>query len=120
VVLGYDLVLGLVMSLVGWKYAHYDFWLVTLHWMAPLFLVAGLALVLSLRFSFATAAGIAYVVWLSGLGLAVYQWAPLPGSWLVPLASSSMEVVLGVIGLSGIVIALMCMPWRLPALLPRC
>src|SRR5258707_1286704 len=50
VVLGYDVALGLCLSVVGWlraMHAGASFLAVTLHWSMPLLLVAGLALVLS-------------------------------------------------------------------------
>ena len=48
VVLSYDLALGLLLSLLLWPRSGAGFWLLTLHWLAPLLLGVGLTLLLSL------------------------------------------------------------------------
>lgn len=118
VVLGYDLALGAVMSLVGWQYAHASFLLVTLHWLMPLLLVAGCALVLSLHLPFATAAGCAYIAWMSIVFVVMNQWLPLPESQLAQLTGAGSEIMLGLMGLACSAIALHSIPRRLPVYLP--
>ena len=49
IVLGYDIVLGLVASLILSLQGNEEIMALTLHWVAPLFLVFGLTLLLSLR-----------------------------------------------------------------------
>ena len=69
IVLGYDVALGSALSLVGWLQGDGSFLAVTLYWLTPLLLTAGLALALSLRLSAPIAAGAAYIGWLVLLAL---------------------------------------------------
>jgi hypothetical protein len=62
VVLGYDACLGLILSLIGWAHGG-SFLVVTLYWLVPFLLVAGLALTLSLWLPVALAAALAYCSW---------------------------------------------------------
>jgi hypothetical protein len=69
IVLGYDVGLGLVLSLALWAGGSDQVFALTLSWFTPLLLVAGLALLLSLRLSVQTAAAVAYVGWLAALAI---------------------------------------------------
>ncbi len=66
-VLGYDLILGLGLNLVVlvWSQEGESFLALTLHWLMPLLLIVGLALLLSTRLKINLAATLAYLGWLS-------------------------------------------------------
>ncbi len=106
VVLGYDVGLGLLLSLVIWAQGSESFLLVTLYWLVPLLLVAGLALVLSLWFSVLSATALAYSGWL----------VLLFGSGYVDrLLSPGGELILGFAGIAMLALAL----WRFARQVPR-
>lgn len=107
IVLGYDIALGLILSLVGWTQGEGSFLVVTLHWLVPLLLMAGLMLVLSLRLAVRFAAGLAYSGWLAMLVLG--------GGLLESLLSFQGELLLGLAGLTLLAFAL----WRFTRQLPR-
>src|SRR5437660_1443980 len=69
IVLGYDVGLGLVLSLLLWAGGTGQVLALTLAWLMPLLLVAGLALLLSLRLSVQAAASLAYGSWLAVLAI---------------------------------------------------
>src|SRR6266852_8672058 len=69
IVLGYDVGLGLALSLALWAGGTEQVLALTLSWFMPLLLVAGLALLLSLRLSVQAAASLAYGSWLAILTL---------------------------------------------------
>lgn len=79
VVLGYDIVLGLGLTVLLWPAqinsgpTSLGLWALTLHWLAPLLLVAGAALLLSLKVHPAAAASAAYAGWLLVLGLSLLE-----------------------------------------------
>jgi hypothetical protein len=116
-VLGYDVALGLVLSLVLWALGSGSFLLVTLHWLMPLLLVAGLALLLSLRFGVSTAAALAYGGWLALL-LLDSQAAALGSPPILPLTLLA-ELLFGLAGIACLALALLRLEQSLPRLLPR-
>lgn len=117
IVLSYDLGLGLLLSLVLWAAGSGSFLILTLHWLMPLLLVAGLALLLSLRLGVYTAAALAYGGWLAFLvldsGFIQSDFSPL-----IPLTIGA-EVVIGLVGLASLAIALLRIQSALPRILPR-
>lgn len=113
IVLGYDVVLGLGLSLVLWAGGAGHVLALTLSWLMPLLLVAGLALLLSLRFSTWTAASLAYVSWL--IVMTIGTASNLQALLLAPL----LEVLPGGIGLALLVIALLRLHVNMHRLLPR-
>ena len=113
IILGYDLCLGLPLSLVFWVGGAQDVLALLLSWFMPLLLVAGLALLLSLHFSVQTAASLAYGSWLAFLALDINL--PLQAFPLTSLSDS----LLGGLGLALLVIALLCLHIDMHRLLPR-
>src|SRR5437667_4292448 len=69
IVLGYDVGLGLALSLALWAGGSGQVLELTLSWLMPLLLVAGLAMLFSLRLSTQAAASLAYGVWLVVLAI---------------------------------------------------
>jgi hypothetical protein len=106
VVLGYDACLGLILSLVGWAHGG-SFLVVTLYWLVPFLLVAGLALILSLWLPVALAAALAYCSWVVLLFLGSGQ--------LDMLLSSGGELILGLTGVVLLIVAI----WRFTRQMPR-
>lgn len=106
VVLGYDVGLGLLLSLVGWTHGNGSLLLVTLAWLVPLLLVAGLALILSLWLSVLSATALAYSSWLL-LVLSTDHFALL--------ASFSGDLLLGGVGITLLALAL----WRFTRQIPQ-
>jgi hypothetical protein len=125
IVLGYDIGLGLCLGLAFWlrgtqaAAGEVSFLALTLHWLMPLLLVAGLALVLSLRLPVTLASGIAYGSWLTGLSL---FYSVSSSVTLIEVNSyTSHELPLGVeiaCGLAGLAL-LTLGTWRLPASIAR-
>ena len=113
IVLGYDLGLGLALGLALWAGGTAQMLALLLSWFMPLLLVAGLALLLSLRLSIQTAAALAYGSWLAVLALDTIS--PLQA---LPLTSLS-DVLLGGIGLALLAIALLRLHINMHRLLPR-
>ncbi len=117
VVLGYDVGLGLCLAAGLWRLGDASFWAVTLHWLMPLLLVAGLALLLSLRVSSGLAAGLAYAGWLGALALAAtVAQTDTRISYSVPL---TLEIALGAAGCLLLAVAVARFPAALPRLLPN-
>jgi hypothetical protein len=129
VVLGYDIVLGQCLGLALWLHGTVglhgglSFLTLTLHWLMPLLLVSGLALVLSLRFPAAVASGIAYACWLAGLSL-FYSIAdatagvggPTPSApATLPLA---VEIALGLAGIALLALGTLRFPTSITRMLP--
>jgi hypothetical protein len=120
IVLGYDVALGVCLSLALWLHAlpgESRFFLVTLDWLMPLLLVAGMALILSLRLPSALASAIAYGIWLSVLAswYALTDLAGVHSAMLYPGAGIGFipvgaELVLGLMGLALLVVATLRMP----------
>lgn len=100
IVLGYDVCLGLALSLVFWAGGIGQTLALTLSWFMPLLMVTGLALLLSLRLSVQAAASVAYGSWL--LFLAISIISPLQAILLTP----GLLILPGCIGLVGLIIAL--------------
>lgn len=113
IVLGYDAGLGLLLGLILWAGGAGSFLALTLSWLMPLLLVAGLALLLSLRLSLPAAAGLAYAGWLALL--AFDATASLHALPLTPLS----EALPGGIGLALLAIALLRLRATLSHLLPH-
>lgn len=109
IVLGYDVGLCLALALVLWVGGIEDVLALTLSWLMPLFLVAGLALLLSLRLSVQAATSLAYVSWLI-LGIV----SPLQALLFAP----ELLVLPGCIGLVLLVIALLRFHTGMHRLLP--
>src|SRR6266566_9287944 len=113
IVLGYDVGLGLALSLALWASGTGQVLALTLAWLMPLFLVAGLALLLSLRLPVRAAASLAYGSWLAILTLG--STSPLQ----VFLLSPALAVLPGCIGLVLLFIALLRLHADMHRLLPR-
>jgi hypothetical protein len=111
IVLGYDVALGLVLSLVLWASGTGQVLVLTLSWLMPLFLVAGLALLLSLRLPLEAAASLAYASWLAILAL--ITTSNLETFLLGPQLS-----LLGCVGSALLIIALLRLHADMHRLLP--
>ncbi len=112
VVLGYDVALGLALSLALWVGGTEQVAALMLSWFMPLLLVAGLALALSLRLSIQVAASLAYGGWLAALAMDANVNLPLLR--LTPAT----DALLGGIGLALLAVALLRLPTDMPRLLP--
>jgi hypothetical protein len=117
IVLGYDVGLGLALSLALWAHDKTSFLMLTLYWLMPLLLVAGLALLLSLRLPVRTAAAISYGGWLTLLALDS-TGALVDRSLFTPL-SVQVEVIISLLSLTFLVIALLRLHAAVSRLLPR-
>ena len=113
IVLGYDVGLGLALSLALWAGGTGQVLELTLSWLMPLLLVAGLALLLSLRLSVQAAASLAYGIWLAvlAIGSTSHLQALLP--------APALEVLPGCIGLALLAIALLRIHTDMHRLLPH-
>jgi hypothetical protein len=119
IVLGYDLTLGLVLCLSLVAGGAGDVLTLMVSWFMPLLLVAGLALLLSLRLSIQTAASVAYGAWLAVLALdAIAKNQHIQALALVALTPPA-EALLGGVGVALLAIALLRLRVDLPHLLPR-
>jgi len=116
-VLSYDLGLGLLLNLLLWPQSGSAFWLLTLHWLAPLLLAAGLTLLLSLRLPIGQAAALTYTGWLVALALALINSNGVQ-SPISPIPAGA-EVALGAAGLVLLAIMLLALPRAVPGMLPR-
>jgi len=101
IVLGYDVGLGLALSLLLWAGGSGQVLELTLSWLMPLLLVAGLAMLFSLRLSVQAAASLAYGSWLAFLTIGTIS------NLQVLLLSPALMVLPGCIGLVGLSIALL-------------
>ena len=117
IVLGYDVGLGLLVSLALWAQGTASFLTLSLSWLMPLLLVAGLALSLSLRLPVQTAAALSYGGWLTLLALDATGGLVLQAP-LIPL-SAGVEGVMGLLGLALLAIALLRIHAAMPRILPR-
>ena len=113
IVLGYDVGLGLALSLALWAGGAGQVLALTLSWLMPLLLVAGLALLLSLRLSVQVAASLAYGSWLAVLAIATTS------NLQTFLLAPELSVLPGCIGLALLVIALLRIHTNMHRLLPR-
>jgi hypothetical protein len=114
IVLGYDIGLGLALAVALWAGSAAQVLSLTLSWLMPLLLVAGLALLLSLRLSMPLAASLAYGGWLAVLAIDANSTLPA-----LPPTAPLFDVLLGGLGLILLAIALLRMHADLPYLLPR-
>src|SRR6266436_2873 len=113
IVLGYDVGLSLALSLLLWAGGSSQVLALTLSWFTPLLLVAGLALLLSLRLSIQVAASLAYGSWLALLTISTIS--NLQSLLLAP----ALLVLPGCIGLAGLSIALLRLHSDMHRLLPH-
>jgi hypothetical protein len=113
IVLGYDLSLGFALGLALWASGSDQVLALTLAWIMPLLLVAGLALLLSLRLPVQIAASLAYGSWLAVLALDAISMPQV-----LPLTSLS-DAVLGSLGLVLLAIALLRFRLNVYRVLPR-
>src|SRR6266436_8063747 len=113
IVLGYDVGLSLALSLLLWAGGSSQVVALTLSWFTPLLLVAGLALLLSLRLSIQVAASLAYGSWLALLTISTIS--NLQSLLLAP----ALLVLPGCIGLAGLSIGLLCLHADMHRLLPH-
>lgn len=113
IVLGYDVGLGLALGLLLWAGGAGHVLALTLSWLMPLLLVAGLALLLSLRLSTQAAASLAYVSWLAFLVIST-----IPGLQAL-LLTPALLVLPGCIGLALLFIALLRLHVDMHRLLPH-
>ena len=113
IVLGYDVSLSLVLSLLLWAGGSGQVLALTLAWLMPLLLVAGLALLLTLRLSVQAAASLAYGSWLAVL--AIGTTSNLQTFLLAP----ALLVLPGCIGLALLAIALLRLHTGMHRLLPH-
>jgi hypothetical protein len=113
IVLGYDVGLSLALSLLLWAGGSGQVLALTLSWFTPLLLVAGLALLLSLRLSIQVAASLAYGSWLTLLTMSTIS--NLQSLLLAP----ALLVLPGCIGLAGLSIALLRLHADMHRLLPH-
>jgi len=118
IVLGYDITLGLALCLSLVAGGARDALTLMVSWFMPLLLVAGLALLLSLRLSMPTAASVAYGTWLAVLALDVI--AKIQRMQTIPLLALTppSEVLLGGLGVALLAVALLRLRADLPHLLP--
>lgn len=118
IVLGYDIALGTCLSLLGGRFAGGEVWVVTAHWLAPLLLVAGLALALAPRWGFQRAATWAYMGWLGALVLAASMPRILDVATVGSLLTVTTDLVLGIVGVALCAVALARFARQEPAWLP--
>lgn len=114
-VLGYDVGLGLVASGLLWLGSGAAPLALTLHWLMPLLLVAGVTLLLSLRLPVLQAATFTYAAWLVSLALR-RLWES--GAFSVALPAST-ELLLGGVGATFLIAAVWMLPAATPRLLPH-
>lgn len=100
VVLGYDVALALGLGVLLWAGGSTQILELTLSWLMPLLLVAGLALVLSLRLPLRAGVSLAYTGWLAFLAVTTAGSVPSPISAPVLLG------VAGGVGMGLVAIAL--------------
>ena len=117
VILSYDIGLGLVLTLLLWSYSGLGFWIITLHWLAPLLLGTGLTLLLSLRIPVHQAAAVSYVGWLGILVLTLISQAGPYNT--IDAFSGMIELGFGLTGLAIIGGVIFSLPHKVSNLLPR-
>jgi hypothetical protein len=113
IVLGYDVALGFLLSLTLWAGGSGQVLALLLTWFMPLLLVAGLALLLSLRLSVQVAASLAYGSWLAFVGISTFS--PFQGLLLTPGGM----VLPGCIGLALLMVALLSLRPNTTHVLPH-
>ena len=113
IVLGYDVGLSLALGLALLVGGTGQVLALTLSWLMPLLLVAGLALLLSLRLSLQAAAYLAYGSWLAVLTIG--SISPFQALLLMP----ALSILPGCIGLALLAIALLRIHTNMHHLLPH-
>src|SRR5258708_6817494 len=113
IVLGYDVGLGLALSLALWAGGSGQVLALTLTWLMPLLLVAGLAQLLTLRLSVQAAASLTYGSWLAVLAIGTTT------NLQVLLLTPALLVLPGCIGLALLAIALLRIHTDMHRLLPH-
>ncbi len=116
IVLGYNTVLGLIASLILSFHDNEGIMALTLHWTAPLLLVFGLTLLLSLRISIHYAAMLSYTGWLALLILAMISHNGIQSS--ISTFSTMTELGFGMAGLVMIGTLIIFLPKAISGLLP--
>ncbi len=112
IIVGYDLGLGLLLGLALWAKGPGHLLTLLLSWFMPLLLVAGMALLLSLRFPMQTAASLAYGGWLVILVINATSMLPV-----LPLTSLA-DTLVGAVGLVMLALALLRLHANTHRLLP--
>jgi len=112
IVLGYDVGLSLALGLMFWAGGSGPVLTLTLSWLMPLLLVAGLALLLSLRLSMQVAASLAYGIWLAFLAISAIS------NFQALLLTPALLALPGCIGLALLAIALLRLHADMHRLLP--
>lgn len=109
IVLGYDIGLGLLLSagLLGRDGG--SFFVLILHWLAPMLLVSAMALFFSFRISANLAAGLTYSIW---LGLLVFFVLPL-GHRMMTGTVTEIELAVATLGSGLLVVAVFSQPGRM-------
>ncbi|HZQ10876.1 MAG TPA: hypothetical protein VFD70_30145 [Anaerolineae bacterium] len=115
IVLGYDISLGMLLS-VTLSASSQGLVMLTLHWLAPLLLVAGATLLLSLRMPLTRAASFIYSSWLVIL---LAAWLFNDKSDLTATFTATLELLVGVAGLVFLFIAVRYSTNAVPHLLPH-
>jgi hypothetical protein len=116
IIIGYDIVLCLAASLVFSSQDGGSLMLLSLHWLAPLLLVYGLTLLLSIRMPAHYAAALTYAGWLAVLILALVNQDGIRG--LANTFSSTTELGFGLAGTILIGVAIAFLPKTIIGLLP--
>jgi hypothetical protein len=119
IVLGYDIFLGLILSMILRTQGNGGIIMLTLHWLGPLFLVAGLSLFLSLRITWNHAASISYFVWLVFLTLSFLGQRSGGLQSMTSTLTGTAEWALGITGSILLLLAIGSIPTAVPRLLPR-
>ncbi len=116
IILSYDIILGLTASLLLLSQAGDGLVMLSLHWLAPLLLVYGLTLLLSLRMPAHYAAALTYAGWLAVLILTMANKNGMrsPSN----IFSSMTELGFGLAGLVLICVAIVFLPKAIMGLLP--
>jgi hypothetical protein len=115
VVLGYDVLLGMGLSVLLSSQGAETVLVLTLHWLAPLLLIAGVTLLLSLHMTVSRAASISYGSWLVIL-LSIWVVGQSDVGAAFTLGS---ELALGLFGIACLALAVRYAGPAKPQLLPR-
>lgn len=116
IVLGYDIALGLLASLLLWSLGGVGLLALILHWLAPLLLAFGLTLTLSLRMTVQRAATLIYVGWIT---IVIVLWRTSGDGENLALFASSTELLLGLAGCTLLTGAVIALPRTASGLLPH-
>lgn len=118
-VLGYDVLLGLILSVVLWTMRESgsgsSILALMLHWLAPLLAVSGVAVMLSVRLRTEIATTLSYALWLSLLALTLSEEQP---GRLGALLESG-EPILALLGVGLLAWGIARLRGAMPLMLPR-